>query len=161
MTALSTNLLADPTVTYTVTGGGPGDYTVDLTVNNTAGFGDIWGIGLYNGYVDPILSDPTGSPPGFSVNGVNWLDLTFPNPSALPAGATLSGFIVPFSTPALPTPSDVGYTIYEGGNVYFGPGAIYTGFASAAATPDSGTTLALLGLALGAVGCVSRGIRKN
>jgi hypothetical protein len=157
-TALSTSLMAAPEVTYKVTGGGPFDYMVDLTVNNTRGSGDIWDIGLYlGGSADQILSDPTGSPAGFNVNGLNWQDLSA---SALPVGTTLSGFVVPFDTPVPPRSADVGYTLYEGGSPYLGGATVLTGFASPASAPDSGTTMTLLGLAVGALGCVSRRIRK-
>jgi hypothetical protein len=176
--ACSTTLFAQPAVTYTVSGSS-GDFTLDFTLNNgspgTEGMDAyFWGVYDANGTVSASPSSyvPVGGP--FSPFGPIpynniWID---PTDSALPTGASLSGFDVLDTSATAPT--SVPYFVYAespGGStlLYTGPGNVLGSafdfnplFEGNATTgvPDSGTTMSLLGLALASLAGVSRKLRK-
>jgi len=183
---LSTGLFAQepPVVTYTVSGVS-GDYTLDFTVNNASpgtGNQDIYEMGIYdpNGSVSSAPSSfinySAFYPSGYYAYGLIgdgtmlsyndlWVDTTF---SALPPGTTLSGFTI-LDTGATP-PTSVPYAMggYGSGADYTGPDNLYLadntafeGNATLSAVPDAGATMPLLGVALVALGGVSRRFRKT
>jgi hypothetical protein len=136
---LSTDLFAQPVVTYTVSGTS-GDYTLDFTVNNrtpgTEGediyyFGilaDVSVSGSPSGYNAEIFADihyfytyPLNTPYPFNTY---WIDPTY---TVLPTGMTLSGFTV-LDTDAT-APASVPYFAYGTGfngevDIYTGPGDV-------------------------------------
>jgi hypothetical protein len=136
LSSLSTELLAQPVVNYTVSGTS-GNYVLDFTINNTTpgtqGF-DIYFFGvLVNGIA-------IGTPPGYNFMRYTtvhtletegpalnwpfnntWIDLNY---SELPTGSTLSGFKVTDND--LSAPTSVQYFAYgeNNGMDYSGPGAV-------------------------------------
>ena len=181
--ALSSGLFAQPVVTYSVSGTS-GDYSLDFTINNaTPGTDGQWiyfmGVDDVNGTVtgvpspfaqytpfSPLAYDGAGGP--LLYNDV-WLA---PDTDGIVAdGTSLSGFTVLDTSATAPTSLPYFAYGYEDGASYTGPdnldprdnsfNPLFEGNAAGGAgAPDSGATFSLLGLALGALGGVSRKLRK-
>ena len=158
---------------------------MDFTVNNGSpgtGNQDVYGFGVYdpNGTVSANLpSSFISFGPEYLYSSVNagttltyndvWVDPSF---SSLPPGSSQSGFYIldtsataPTSLPYFAVSYDIGGT-YTGAD-YSGPGNLYSeknplfeGNATSGAAPDAGTTMTLLGISLGALGGLSRKLRK-
>jgi hypothetical protein len=167
-TTLSTSLIAQPVLTYSVSGSS-GDYTLDFTVNNTTPGTQTQDIYLFG--VDVPNGSFTGGPAGYATSGsfdnatVNLLDSTY---SLLPSGTTLSGFDVFDSSATAPTSVPYYAYGYDFGADYTGPdnlgdadNPLFEGNAVAGANvPDSAATMPMLGVAFGALAGFSRKFRK-
>jgi hypothetical protein len=136
LSTLSTDLLAQPVVNYTVSGTS-GNYTLDFTINNTTPGTQGFDIYFFGVLVDGVAS---GSPSGYNssyystIHAVEadgpafnwpfnntWID---PTDTALPTGRTLSGFEV--SDIDQSAPISVQYFAFgeNNGVVYTGPGEV-------------------------------------
>ena len=165
----SISLLAQPVVSYTVSGT-PGQYTMDFTVNNTtpgtSGF-DIYFFGVL---VDGVASSsPSGyySSYYFATHTVEttgpaydwpfnntWIDPTY---TALPTGSTRSGFDVSDTDQNAPTSVQYFAFGYDAGVPYTGPGnedmsspynsPLFVGYA-VVAVPEPATVSIIAGASL-------------
>jgi hypothetical protein len=177
---LSAGLFAQPVMSYTVSGAS-GDYTLDFTVNNTTPGTQTQNIVYWGVRVDGRISGiPTGdeslgvwSPYSYDGAGANILyNVSWGGDvNSLPPGTTLSGFTVTDTDATAPTFVPYFAYGYDFGVDYTGPdnldplypyNPLFEGNATpaGAGVPDSGTTMSLLGIALGAVGGISRKCRK-
>jgi hypothetical protein len=134
LSTFSTDLLAQPVISYT-TSGTPGNYTLDFTINNTTpgtqGF-NIYFLGvLVNGVTSASPSgynsshydiihtvEVTGPAYDWPFNNT-WIDPTY---TALPTGMTLSGFEVSDTDQSAPTSVQYFAFGYGAGMAYTGPG---------------------------------------
>ena len=138
LSTLGTGLLAQPVVTYTVSGTS-GNYTLDFTVNNTTPGTQGFDIYLFSVPSDGGVS---GAPSGYNTSSFTtlhyweigstqygpfnnmWIDPTY---TALPTGTTLSGFAA--SVTNLTPPTSVPYFAWglDGGVIYTGSGSLNAG----------------------------------
>jgi hypothetical protein len=136
LSTLSTGLLAQPVMNYTVSGTS-GNYTLDFTINNTTPGTQGFDIYFFGVLVNGVAS---GSPLGFNSSyystihtveadgpAFNWpFNNTWIDPAntVLPTGTTLSGFEVSDTDQSAPT--SVQYFAFgeNNGLIYTGPGAV-------------------------------------
>jgi hypothetical protein len=156
--AICNRASATPVVTYTVTGSAF-DYQLDFTIDNLSSF-SIFDVGLYPSSTNPGV---IGAPAGFQTNGQNWQDVDFSTDQQsghLSAGTVLSGFIAEDDIdPVAPTSFNLTLQLSDSLNDD-ADGLLrineqVTATEAVPTVPDSGATIGLLALAMGAMGGVS------
>jgi len=153
--AICTRASADPVVTYTVTGT-KGNYQLDFTIDNTSDY-SIFDVCIPPSFIDP---GPSGAPAGFVTSGANWQDVDAINDQGsgnLAPGATLSGFFAEDILDAV-VPTSYVLTLQLSDNANdddSGALRINEEVTANETVPDSGATIGLLAIAMGAMAGVS------